>query len=376
MKLTMSSWEDGDGRWGRSRVAIQRQSTALVEETVNRGRGRGNPLIMEPEQDPARARAGRIAAGIEVEEFNGRCLLALAGGRGWSAGRPVGFHSGGAAARAGRYLWQLRGVKPSETSLEEGASAATAAMALTVRCWDKVKPEHWQNGRLARFLFRVGWRAAFQAIVANGFTGDKATDNVSTLPLSAGALEVERASLQAWAEQSGVTPDTAQDEARRAVAAFVWRGLVSECGRKNKTALRAVRQRARLLIRLVYGHRLPDAARLAGFASARAAIESMRSGKVFSTLATAATSRSSRLPGMAQLAQSARQAGQSAGQAVKAQRGLDVLHWPCLWLAAVERRGAAVDWARFCQSRLKRARAEQVRAWQSAVSGWRRGWLR
>jgi len=121
---------------------------------------------------------------------------------------------------------------------------------------------------------------------------------------------------------------------------------------------------------------LPDAARLAGFASARAAIESMRSGKVFSTLATAAMSRSSRLPGMGQLAQSARQAGQSAGQAVKAQRGLDALQWPRLWLAAVERRGAAVEWARFCQGRLKRARAEQVRAWQSAVNGWRRGWLR
>jgi len=300
----------------------------------------------------------------------------LAGGRGWSAGRPVGFNSGGAAARAGRYLWQLRGVKPSETSLEEGASAAAAAMALVVPCWDKVNPEHWQNGRLARFLFRVGWRAAFRAIVANGFTGDKATDNVSTLPLSAGALEVERASLQAWAEQSGVTPDTAQDEARRAVAAFVWRGLVWECGRKNKTALRAARQRARLLIRLVYGHRLPDAARLAGFASARAAIESMRAGKVFSTLATAATSRSSRLPGMAQLAQSARQAGLAAGLSVKAQRCLDALQWPRLWLAAVGRRGAAVEWARFSQSRLKRARAEQVRTWQAAVSGWRRGWLR
>ena len=102
----------------------------------------------------------------------------------------------------------------------------------------------------------------------------------------------------------------------------------------------------------------------------------MRSGKVFNTLAAAVTSRSSRLPGMAQLAQGARKAGQSAGHAVKVQRALDALHWPRLWLAAVERRGAAVEWARFCQGRLKRARGEQVRAWQSAVSGWRRGWLR
>src|SRR5258705_4353085 len=88
MKLTMSSWDDGDGRWDSWRVAIQRQSTPLVEETSNRGRGRGNPPIMEPELDPARARAERIAAGIQAEEVNGRCLLALACGRGCSCGRP------------------------------------------------------------------------------------------------------------------------------------------------------------------------------------------------------------------------------------------------------------------------------------------------
>jgi len=161
------------------------------------------------------------------------------------------------------------------------------------------------------------------------------------------------------------------------MASFVWRSLTGPCqGRGAKQAANAARQRARLLIRLLNGQSFADAARLAGYASARAAVESLRSGRVFARLREAAASESSCLPGTVHLARSAGKAGRRVRNTIKTQRSLNPLRWPRLWLEAVSRRTAAIDWARFCQERLRRARAEQAEAWERALSGWRRGWLR
>ncbi|MCI0748847.1 MAG: hypothetical protein L0Y58_25860 [Verrucomicrobia subdivision 3 bacterium] len=259
MKLSASGWTE-KGRTARFDLELGDIAARKVEKITGWGAGLGQGRLGE-EVDTL----PDIASDIEAEQYNGKCILALAGGRGWFASQPVGLNSSGAAARAARYLLSKRGIRPSSSSLEEAASAASATMAIAVRRWDKVKREHWSNGRLARYLFRVGWRAAFRAIVANEFTGDRASEVAENVPLASGTLEVEQASLDAWANQSGVMPDSAQEEARRAVASFIWRTLVYSCRGRGKQSVRAARQRARVLIRLLHGQSFADAARLAGY---------------------------------------------------------------------------------------------------------------
>ena len=364
MKLSAYGWLDDNGEskpsrfdWGLLPPRGDFGTHRIEDITGGAGRGIKRARLVGNGKDQEVERASRlelqaterpdIAKAIQAEEHNGKCILALAGGRGWKAGQPIGLNSSGAAARAARYLWQMRGIKPSVSSLEEAASAASVAMAGSVKQWDKVKPEHWENKRLARYVFRVGWRAAFRSMVGNGFTGDRASEVVESLPLAAGTLEVDHVSLNVWANQSGVNPDSAQDEARRAMASFVWRSLIGPCyGRGAKQAVKATRQRARLLIRLLHGQSLADAARLTGYASARAAIESLRSGKVFAQLRAAAAQESDCLPGIVHLARAAGKAGRGVRKAIRSQRSLHPLRWPCLWSAAVERRKALINWAR------------------------------
>jgi hypothetical protein len=394
MKLSAFGWTDDNGESKPSRFDWGLLppkgdfSIRIVEDITGGGTGHGSrrSRSIGVAQDEELERALRlelqaqerpdIANAIDSERYNGNCILALSGGRGWKAGQPIGVNSSGAAARAARYLWQMRGIKPSVSSLEEAASASSVAMAASVKRWDKVKPEHWENGRLARYVFRVGWRAAFRSMVGNGSTGDRASEVVENLPLACGTLEVEQASLDAWARQCGVVPDTAQEEAWRAMASFVWRALVWPCRGRCRHSTRAARQRARLLIRLLHGQTFADASRLAGYASARAAVESLRSGKVFATLREAAARESNCLPGMVHLLRTAGTAGRAVRKAIRTQRCLHPLRWPSLWSAAVERRKSCIEWARLCQARLHKARTEQALAWERAVTGWRRGWLR
>ncbi len=110
--------------------------------------------------------------------------------------------------------------------------------------------------------------------------------------------------------------------------------------------------------------------------TARAAVESLRSGKVFATLRTAAAKESACLPGLVHMARSAGKAGRTVRSVIRFQRSLNPLRWPCLWSQALQWRAAAIEWARFCQARLAKARAEHSTAWERAVAGWRRGWLR
>lgn|SRR6266487_6612129 len=96
MKLSVIGWDDDGGRWSSARwiAPIEGKAQGRVGEITGASGGRGTelPLSSDRQSNPAE----RIAAAIEQEQFNGKCLLALAGGRGWSAGRPVGFNSSGA----------------------------------------------------------------------------------------------------------------------------------------------------------------------------------------------------------------------------------------------------------------------------------------
>jgi hypothetical protein len=374
-----------------------------------------------------------IAEAMASENDTGDRLLALAFGKEWRRGRGLNLNGGGCAARAARWLWKRRAVRgqgeggamPSSTSIEAAAADAAGAMWQTLSRRRGVVPAHWERSRFVALLWRVGWRAAKASISATGFTGDNSA-MPSTVPLDAGELAIEARSLQTWADNSGVPIETTDVTARRAVNSFLWRSLVPmgrARGGAAATARKAAIQRARFLIRLNHGQGVPDASRLAGYESPRAALEAMRKAKVIETLKQAAGAGWRKLPGLASLAERARLAGAAAGRAVKRARavaslaraggamgyassvrrvwrngrgaggwvngtggGIVTLTKPRRvriasplasgWRQAVEERARAVETAKVATNRLARARQAQAAAFDAALSGWRRGWTR
>jgi hypothetical protein len=224
------------------------------------------------------------------------------------------------AARAARYVWggngrvlrngkrfNGRGVQPSSTSLEEGAAAAVSAMFEEWQVLTALWPVQWNDDTI-HHLARVGWRAAFRSFghdMRQGMTGRKA-DHVSSVqlaPLEAASLEVERVSLAAWAaDRQGRIFDPGADDAeaerRERRAVIGWIGSVLDVHAKGRTG-EAERARFSVLARLVHGRDIATAARGAGFASGRSALQSFVDGKVWPRLGAAigarATGREQRL---------------------------------------------------------------------------------
>jgi hypothetical protein len=309
--------------------------------------------------------------------------------------------------------------------MNDAASDAASAMFQSVRQWHKVRPEHWTGTRLVPYLFRIGWRAAFQSITSTGFTGDKASQSASLVPLESAGLEMERKGLEHWAQSNGFRPLSARDEARQGVACFVWRTIMNGTGTGTQ-AKRAARARARFIMRLVYGDTIADAASFAGFASARAALKSIQGGKIFDTLRAAAKSNWQAVPNLARLASRARTAGLMAGKLWRELSSLSARqfngtiesgtagfatrtarHWmnkatnaqgergrgalvasvrqvPCMIYgigdaartALVVKTALALGKAKRAKARLAIARLEHDECWRLALNGWRKGWLR
>jgi len=210
-------------------------------------------------------------------------------------------------ARAARYVWRGgrghfrgRGVEPSATSLEECAAAAVQATWFEWCCLSALWPCSFDQ--VERHLAGVAWRAAFHSLTkdtAQGRTGrksgqDQGTGSVS-IPLDAAALELDRASLESWAQdrQGRMFNPGADDlatERRERRAVLQWVASVLDVRAKG---MRGAGERARFSIvaRLVHGRDIATAIRGAGFVSARAGIESLRAGKVWDRLASAINAR-------------------------------------------------------------------------------------
>ena len=276
--------------------------------------------------DPARRRTGRIhalpdldkgaramgerralsARRLEWMQDDGARILTLAGGVGWglnqgaSGGRICSAASrGGAAASVGARFLRTSGVRPSQTTLDEAAAAGAAAAAawlgrvrnLVARYWVGSYRSRravawciaWDRGepRAVQTLYLVAWRAAFRSVDSDrrgGYAGRHGAAHPgiwSTSNLDEAAAELDVASLAAWDGGKGSRVEPSKRFARRLAVAWFGRILTGK----------ARAQRLTLLAWLVCGAEFGRAARAAGFASYAAAVESMRSGKVWEQLA-------------------------------------------------------------------------------------------
>jgi hypothetical protein len=247
-------------------------------------------------------------------------------------------------------------------------------------------------------------------------------------------LEVERASLQAWAQDrqgrvfdSG-EDDQAQDRVQRRKV-LGWIKSVLDVHATGRTGA-AERARFSVLARLVHGRDIATAARGAGFASGRACLESFRSGRVWQRLGDAigarVTARDQRLLASRRRAvalamaaikvqrASAAGAGRVEIGAPVARRFLVPSGAACVvsdgrtrngkrvvrpaarrsipargmvgtgtgltasaraWARATDERAAAVAMARAARVELQRARAQRLADFQAGTRGLRAGWL-
>lgn len=360
--------------------------------------------------DIVAARA-EIAATITAEQDTGKRILALAGGAGWGDGRHVvKFNGSGMAARAARYLYNRRGNRPSQTSLEEAAATGAGAMWYEWQCWQAVFGDDVQFDTARHRLCGVAWRAAYGSMTrdaSEGRTGRKAgqgeQDNGAAMPLEGAALDIARKSLAQWAQdrQGRIFNPGAMDEqakqrrARRRVLS--WVASVLDVRAKGRTGA-AERARFSVIARLVHGRDIASASRGAGFANGRQAIESFRTGKVWSRLKIACANHR----GEAERALLAlrKRTAKRAAQAIKAQRrvatgagAFQVLTYGTAervirsrvvignplateWSQATTARGEAVAQAHVARAIITKARRERANQFDNATKGLRAGWLR
>jgi hypothetical protein len=391
-----------------------------------------------------------ILAGIASDAAQGGRLLDLAGGRGFGRGRFVVLTGGGMASRAARYIFKARGRVPSDTSLQDAGATAAAAMWFQWQCYSALCGDTW-NEHAARHCAAYGWRAAFNSYTrdgAQGMTGREAGRSTATggnaTDLDAAQLDIERKSLEAWARDrqgrvfdAGDADGAAQlRRARRGV--LVWVSSVLDIRAKGRTGA-AERARFSVLARLIHGRDIATAARAAGFANGKQAVDSFRAGKVWLRLRLAAKNhkgqRERKL--LAARARAVRAAMAAIGEqraaragagclrtanaaavarsvvlasgaaalafpdgiapAVAAVAGLARLTRPAgqrrvaaqglagrgavhplarQWAAATTRRGQAVALARAARAALRAAQGERAAAFDSATKGLRSGWLR
>jgi hypothetical protein len=400
--------------------------------------------------------AASVAAKVEIPAR----ILALCGGPGWGVDSRivVRLGGGGMAARAARYVvsgngrggrhFTGRGRAPSQTSLQDAAAAAAAACWFEWQCYSALCGDDWTPGAV-RYLAGAAWRAAFRSLTqdaSEGRTGRKAGCSTATgadsVSLADASLAVERASLQAWADdrQGRIFNPGESEEARTARArrdVIEWITGVLDVRAKGRTGA-AERARASVLIRVIHGRDFATAARCAGFATGRAAVESFRSGKVWARLRAAVTRRvtereralhamRARAAGRAAVAiRMQRAASPGAGRAdvqpatartiirrrfagvrldhsgavstltaarlgtvtvrstvlpeivtVPGKAGRGAVH-PMAgpWADCVAVRAEAVSMAHNARGMLIAARADRAAQFDHASAGWRRGWLR
>lgn len=197
-----------------------------------------------------------------------------------------------AARRAGRRLVELRGVQPSETSLQDAASDAVLSVLSHVRQLDKATAAQWESLRLRRVLAMYAGRGAFNSLASwasCGATGDTAGGGAVASSWSDFLTDTLR-DLQAERPQA----DTDSSQAARArVGRWVYRvGFLSFVrqlgnGRGSAAARDAARRRCRVVWELLHGAALLDAVAFGGFASVKNFSESCNTSGFWEALKAA-----------------------------------------------------------------------------------------
>ena len=182
-----------------------------------------------------------------------------------------------AARRQARRLVELRGVKPSDTSVQDAEQDAFAGVLTHVRRLDKCTAQHWASMRFVRVIALYAGRAAFKSLCAwarVGMSGDTAGTSGNWCEFVQDALDTLHAQ----------DPMLARDEphqglARRAVVRWVFHvglrqfaaGLPADMrGTARASAVTAARRRCRVVGSIIFGASLVDACEQAGFGSAKA----------------------------------------------------------------------------------------------------------
>ena len=379
-------------------------TSVLVQNPENNGRGRGMAGARAREAAqvavdiwgesanlaPARwdeQLIGRVERG-EVADWIGKAILSLAGGPEWGGGKAASATAGIAGSEARR--WEaLRGTTPSDSARDDAASAAAGAVWIAWRAWESVcgdvQPAQFSDRTFRRVLWRAGARAAFGALRNCGFTGDRADEMASAAPLDAKEIveAVEELSAHFAGEHILSAREIADNEieqARRAkrgrVARWLWQALVPAPARGAGAAQarRTGIQRAKLMIGLLYGRGMGEAAKQAGFAGIAGALKSV--GAVWPALGEAIARQWNKSDTGAALAKSARLAARKAALAIRANRAkVGPLASASEW-DRLSARAQAVEAAKFATKRRNQARAERQEQWNKAAQGWRAGWLR
>lgn len=391
------------------------------DEASERARARAEQAARRPD----------IASAIEADEAEGRVLLSLGQAMSQSAFRWVCQHRQ-FNRKAKRWEWHTleEHQRPSQTSIDEAAAVATAAAWIRLyrmrrlivawfggpiaAAWFERAPENNHWARIVRHLARHAWRAARQSLIsrADGMTGRKAESRgtVATVPLLHPS-QADLASLQQAAQSgalsslvSGAGRDVVKhvgaiDHARARVQRWAWWVLVSSWARdvapEHRKAppfiakLKAARARACFVIRILHGDALADASKRAGFASPRAAVESLRAGEVWGQLERAASARQDSLPVVADLLAIESKHKRRAARAVRAFRAVSSGMAQAMGAdsapqavalgivsRALDKRAAALDSWKRARSRRIAAQKRAASAWSEAVNGWRAGFNR
>lgn len=252
-----------------------------------------------------------------------------------------------AARRQARRLIELRGVKPSQTSVDDAAQDAIVGVLEHVRRLDKAKPEHWLSMRFVRVLALYAGRAAFNSYCSwsrVGITGDNTGAGTA-----ANWCEFVRDTLdtlhQGETQPGDYTPSDAR--ARRAIVRWVFNiGLrqfaaslpVDMRGTARASAIAAARRRCRVVGSILFGASLTDALLSAGgtyavsatgdkvfhpgFASANAFQDSCKAAGFWTALKTARRASLASVPGISDARGWQRAWAIDAVQAVRDLRGL------------------------------------------------------
>jgi hypothetical protein len=363
--------------------------------------------------------ASELERAIESEESEARALERWARSLAQSAYRWVCNHKN----LRGDWVTLAEHARPSQTSRDEAQAVALASIWQSLAAWRGrgcAEPSEQAGGALHRLyrdwqgcgssnplefheirrdIARNAWQAARQSLTArgDGMTGRHAQDGageVETTPLLAPS-QADLKSLEVAAQSGQLTSiahsgsdsprDLARVEARADCQRWVWFVLVKSWARHvapehakspaHVAKLKAARARARLVVRLIQGDTLTDAAAFAGFKSARAANESLRSGQVWESLQQAAESSGRAGVEVRKARESERLWRARARGAVLTHRGALL---SALWLRAWARRERSLSLMRWRNARAVRIASERRQRlfWEDLANGWRKGFNR
>lgn len=176
-----------------------------------------------------------------------------------------------AARRQARRLVELRGVKPSDTSVQDAAQDAIVGILQHVRRVDKATAAHWQSMRFVRVIALYAGRAAFNSLCSwsrLGVTGDNTGAGTAS-----NWCEFVTDALDTIHQEHHHQGEPVDARARRAVVRWVFNiglrqfaaGLpVDMRGAARASAVNAARRRCRVVGSIIFGASLADACIQAG----------------------------------------------------------------------------------------------------------------